>query len=306
MTIQQIRYCLGVADCGSFNKASEKLYISQPSLTSSVHDLEAELGFEIFKRSSRGITETERGSDFLFDARQLFQNYEALVSKYTGQEKKTFTVSTLYYAFARKAFVQVVKEFSNMDYDFSFREKRALNVIEDVASASSDLGLLYLSERNRDEILKNLTANSLTFTPLTQCGAFVYLHKNHPLAANKYISLEELKPYHFVTFDTDDVKAFFPDELINNCGLDQPITVADRATELNLIKNLNGYTFLSGPFEDHAREEESDDFLTIPLQSSPDFETEPFTLGYINRKGLKVEMLANHYISAVKKILKVK
>lgn len=305
MTIQQIRYCLGVADCGSFNKASEKLYISQPSLTSSVHDLEAELGFEIFKRSSRGTTVTEKGNDFLFDARLLFQNYEALVSKYTGQERKSFTVSTLYYAFARKAFVQVVKEFSGQDYDFSFREKRALDVIEDVASGSSDLGLLYLSKRNREQILKNLAANSLTFTTLTECGAFVYLHKNHPLSKNKVISLEELKPYHFVTFDTDDVRAFFPDDVIKNFGLDQPITVADRATELNLIKNLNGYTFLSGPYEDQTREE-SDGFLTIPLQSPADSDSGTFTLGYINKNGLKTEMLANHYISAVKKILKVK
>ena len=306
MTIQQIRYCLGVADCGSFNKAAEKLYISQPSLTSSVHDLEAELGFEIFKRSSRGTTVTEKGSSFLLDARQLFQNYEALILKYTGQEKKSFTVSTLYYAFARKAFVQVVKEFSDMDYDFSFREKRALNVIEEVASGSSDLGILYLSERNRDEILKNLKANSLTFTALTECGAFVYLHKNHPLSKNKWVSLEELKPYHFITFDTDDIRAFFPDEVIKNFGLDQPITVADRATELNLIKNLNGYTFLSGASEDQAREEESEDFLTIPLQSLHESDLSPFTLGFINKAGTKIEKIANHYILAVKKILNVK
>ena len=306
MTIQQIRYCLGVADCGSFNRASEKLYISQPSLTSSVHDLEAELGFEIFKRTSRGTSLTERGSEFLLDARQLFQNYEALLNKYTGQEKKSFSVSALYYAFARKAFVQVVKEFSDMDYDFSFWEKRALNVIEDVAAGNSDIGLLYLSERNREDILKRLAANSLVFTPLTECGAFVYLHKNHPLTRKKWISLEDLKPYHFVTFDTDDVKSFFSDEIIKSFGLDQPITVADRATELNLIKNLNGYTFLSGASEEQAREDESEDFLTIPLQSLHDSDSTSFSLGYIIKKDSKIGKPADHYISAVKKILGIK
>lgn len=303
MTIQQIRYCLGVADCGSFNKASEKLYISQPSLTSSVHDLEDELGIVIFKRTSRGTTVTDKGNEFLQDARTLFENYEALVNKYIGQEKKRFSVSALYYAFARKAFVQVVKDFSGMDYDFSFWEKRAVNVIEDVANDNSDLGLLYLSDRNREEILKRLSANSLIFTPLTECGAFVYLHKNHPLSKKEWILLEDLEPYHFVTFDTDDVKSFFSDEDIKKYNLDQPITVADRATELNLIKSLNGYTFLSGAPDDQAREEESEDFFTIPLKMTEKKSSHNFSLGYITKKSSKLGKPAKDYISAVKKIL---
>ena len=130
MTLQQIKYILGVAEAGSFNRASERLFISQPSLTSSVHDAERELGFEIFNRTSRGINLTDWGTDFVNDAKELYSHYENLIKKYSQSGKKSFSVSTLYYAFARIAFVQIVKEFSKGDlqgtYDFAFREKKLL------------------------------------------------------------------------------------------------------------------------------------------------------------------------------------
>ena len=124
MTLQQIRYILGVAQAGSLNKASEKLFISQPSLTSSIHDAEWELGFEIFHRTSRGVKPTQRGEAFICDAKELYAAYEALLKKHSAQEKKSFSVSALYYAFARTAFVEILKKFSNDAYDFAFREKK--------------------------------------------------------------------------------------------------------------------------------------------------------------------------------------
>ena len=307
MTIQQIRYCLGVADCGSFNKASEKLFISQPSLTSSIHELESELGFEIFRRSARGTSVTETGSSFLTDARLLFQSYENLINKYRTPAKKHFSVSALYYEFARYAFIEVVKAYSSDLYDFSFREMRAQNVIEDVSDGKSDIGILYLSDKNREEITKAMTLNNLKFTHLTECGAFVYIHISHPLAKNKWISLEELKPYHFITFDTDDVKSFFSDSIIQEYNLNQPITVADRSTELNLLKKLKGYTFLSGISAETSRLENSDseDFVSIPLKNVNNNTSHSFSLGYIIRKNSKIEKITQEYISAVKKILNI-
>lgn len=303
MTIQQIRYCLGVADCGSFNKASEKLYISQPSLTSSVHDLERELDFPVFKRSSRGVVVTEKGNEFLCDARALYENYLQLLEKYTSENKRTFSVATLYYEFARKAFIDVVKEFSAEQYTFSFREMRAIDIIEDVSGGKSNLGLLYLNERNRDEISKALSSHDLEFTHLTDCGAFIYIHKSHPLAYNDIITLEDLLPYHFVTFDTDDVKSFFTDEAIEKYKLNQPIKVADRSTELNLLKKLNGYTFLSNVFSSEQKSEDSDGFITVPLKKSDCVQGDVFDLGYITNKKNKLDVPSSHYISRMKKIL---
>ena len=304
MTLQQIKYILGVASSGSFNKASEKLYISQPSLTSSVHDAEYELGFPIFNRSARGVTITERGQSFINDARKLYSNYENLITKYTQKEKRYFSVSALYYAFARKAFVEIVKKFSNEGWDFSFREKKASDVIADVSAGNSTLGILYLSEQNREEINKSLTAGKLEFHHLTECNAFAYLHKKHPLAKKESLSLEELSEYRFVTFDTDDVKSFFSDEVIIRYGLDKAITVADRATELNLIEQLNGYTFLSGIYGEDSNDP-SEDFVLIPLQNLDENYSHTFELGYITQAGQKMDDLTLTYIDAIRRILHI-
>ena len=301
MTLQQIKYILGVADSGSLNKAAEKLFISQPSLSSSVHDAENELGFKIFSRSSRGVTVTERGENFIHDARIVYENFENLLKKYGQNEKKTFSVAALYYSFARKAFVEVVKKFSAENYDFSFHEMKAEKVIDNVAATKSDVGIIYLSETNRNEILKSLEAKNLGFYHLTECSALVYLHKSHPLAKNESISLENLSEFQFVTFDTDDLKSFFSEETIESYNLKNPIMVSDRATELNLIKNLNGYTFLSGvPGEDI-----NDDFITIPLEKNDDKNSGTFELGYIMLKDGRKNEISLAYIDALCRILKI-
>lgn len=304
MTLQQIRYIIGVAEAGSLNKASEKLFVSQPSLTSSVHDAEGELGFEVFHRTSRGVKTTERGADFIREARDLYKQYENLINKYSAEGKKAFAVSTLYYAFARTAFVEIVKEFSRDSYDFAFREKKASGVIADVALGKSELGILYLSDANRESILKTLRTNNLDFHHLTECNAFVYLHKNHPLAKKESISLEELSEYHFVTFDTDDVKSFFSAEVISRFGLDKAITVADRATELNLMQTLNGYTFLSGVFGEDGNEDD-DNFVLIPLQNHDEKISHSFELGYITKKVTRMDNISLTYIDAVRRILHI-
>ncbi|WP_294430690.1 LysR family transcriptional regulator [uncultured Treponema sp.] len=302
MTLQQIKYVLGVADSGSFNKASEKLYISQPSLTSSVHDLENELSFKIFNRNSRGITLTEKGRDFISDAKNLYHEYQKLIEKYTCHTKKSFSVSALYYAFARKAFVEVVKNFSSEGYDFSFRERKASDVIYDVMAEKSELGILYLSDSNHEAISKNLKENKLSFHKLTECSAFVYMHKTHPLADRESVSLDDLSEYKFVTFDTDDLKSFFSEEDIQLYGLNQAITVADRATELNLIEHLNGYTFLSGV----SGEESSEDFVLVPLKNHDGSVNRSFELGYIQKNGKKLDNISQAYISSIIKILNIK
>ena len=304
MTLQQIKYILGVAEAGSFNKASEKLFISQPSLTSSVHDAEYELGFQVFNRSARGVTVTERGQSFIQDAQNLYAKYEELLKKHCGIEKKTFSVSTLYYAFARKAFVEIVKKYSSQGYDFAFCEKKASDVIDDVAEGKSTVGILYLSDSNSAEINKSLAAHKLEFHRLTECNAFAYLHKKHPLAKKESLSLEELSEYRFITFDTDDVKSFFSDDVISHYGLDKAITVADRATELNLIENLNGYTFLSGIYgEDLNDPDES--FVLIPLQNHEAKISHTFELGYITKAGQRMNDISLTYIDVIRRILHI-
>ena len=301
MTIQQIRYVIGVAEAGSFNKASEKLFISQPSLTSSVHDLEYEIGFQIFNRTARGVTLTEKGKDFLDDAKNLFKNFCDFQEKFTRREKKIFSVSTLYYAFARKAFVDVVQRFGPEGYDFAFREMRAEEVINDVAEKKSEIGIIYLSDSSRKQVQKSLEAKNLVFHHLTECNAFVYLHKKHPLAEKESISLDELSDYQFVTYDQSDLKSFFTKDVQRRRELTQAITTVDRATMLNLIKELNGYTFLSGILG----EEDDGEYIPIPLRNLNDDICRTFELGYITADNERMNNISLTYIDNIRRILHI-
>ena len=193
MTLQQLRYAIGIAETGSFNKAAEKLYISQPSLTAAIRDLEDELNILIFNRTSRGVKLTSEGEDFISYARELYHHYETVLEKYgkIGKRKKKFGVSTQHYSFAVKSFVETVKLFDTEKYEFAIRETRTKEVIEDVASFKSDIGILYLSDFNRKIITNLLNARDLAFHKLIDCKAYVYLWKGHPLAKNKFITLDE-------------------------------------------------------------------------------------------------------------------
>ncbi len=245
---------------------------------------------------------TDRGIYFIADVKKLYRNYEDILEKYVGKRRKVFSVSALYYAFARKAFVEIVKKFSQDVYDFSFREKKASDVIADVANGESSIGILYLSDSNRRKILKSLSDYKLDFHHLTECNAFVYMHKKHPLAKKESLSLEELADFQFITFDTDDVKSFFPEDILKKYELLNPITVADRATELNLLENLNGYTFLSGVL---GEDEASDDFITIPLKSLENFPFGTFELGYIVKTNEQMDEIALCFINSVRRILNI-
>ena len=181
MTLQQLRYAIGIAETGSFNKAAEKLYISQPSLTAAIKDLEDELNILIFNRTSRGVKLTSEGEEFVAYARELYHHYESVLDKYgkIGKRKKKFGVSTQHYSFAVKSFVETVKLFDTDKYEFAIRETRTKEVIEDVASFKSDIGILYLSDFNRKIIMNLLNARDLAFhkliRPMCTCGRGIRL-----------------------------------------------------------------------------------------------------------------------------------
>lgn len=189
MTLQQLHYAITIAESGSLNKAAESLYIAQPSLTSSMQELERELGITIFNRSGRGVTLTADGAEFLQYAKQLYSQYEMLTEKYKNPQnlKKKFGVSTQHYSFAVKAFVEMVKYFDTTRYEFAIRETQTKDVIGDVTSMKSEIGILYLSDFNRAAIGKLLRTAGLEFHHLIDCKAYVYLWSGHPLARQKSI-----------------------------------------------------------------------------------------------------------------------
>ena len=155
MTLQQIRYLITIAETGSLGKAAEKLYVSQPSLTSAVKELEKELGFPLFHRTSKGVVLTAEGLRFLPYARQVEAQYLNLMEAFGKMEKRrtSFAVSTQHYSFAVKAFVEVTQQADVAEYELAIRETRTREVIRDVGSLRSEIGVIYLNGSNRKPLL---------------------------------------------------------------------------------------------------------------------------------------------------------
>ncbi|MBR1813221.1 MAG: LysR family transcriptional regulator [Lachnospiraceae bacterium] len=303
MTIQQLNYTITISEAGSLNKAAETLYISQPSLTSSIQELERELGITIFNRSGRGVSLTNDGLEFVQYARQVVQQYNRLLEKYgkDGVIKKKFGVSTQHYSFAVKSFVEMVKQFNTREYEFAIRETKTLEVIQDVASGKSEIGILYLNDFNRKAIEKFLRTNSLEFHPLIDCDAYVYLWKGHPLARHPSIRLEDLADYPCLSFEQGASGSFyFAEEILSTSEYPRMIKANDRATMLNLMVGLNGYTLCSGII---CEELNGSDYIAVPLDTDETGAGDKMEIGYIVKKNTIRSEMATLYIEELQHYL---
>ena len=303
MTIQQLRYVSVICDEGSLNKASEQLYIAQPSLTSALQELEKEIGITIFNRGGRGVTPTNDGLEFIRYAREVISQYDNLLEKYGkgGNLKKKFGISTQHYSFAVKSFVEMVKHFGTDEYEFAIRETRTRDVIDDVASGKSEIGILYLNDFNRKPLEKLLKSNSLIFTPLTECSAYVYLWKGHPLAKNDKIRFEDLKDYPCLSFEQGDKGSFYyAEEILSTSEYPKTIKATDRATMLNLMIGLNGYTLCSGVISEELNGSE---YLAVPFEADDDTVGSNMVIGYISKKNLMLSNLAQLYVKELEQYL---
>lgn len=306
MTLQQLKYVIGIAEAGSLNKAAEKLFISQPSLTSTIHDLENELGITIFNRTGRGVTLTNDGTEFLSSARQLYLNYQNLMEKYgdNGSIKKKFGVSTQHYSFAVKSFVEMVKKFGTNDYEFAIRETKTREVIDDVASLKSEIGILYLSDFNRKAITSLLKSKDLDFHHLINCKAYVYLWKGHPLAKNKEITFAQLEDYPCLSFEQGDEASFyFAEEILSTSEYHRTIKANDRATMLNLMIGLNGYTLCSGII---CEELNGSEYIAVPFHDEDASINRIMEIGWITKHNFTQSSIGQTYIEEVKKYLGLK
>ena len=305
MTIQQLRYVIVICEEGSLNKASEQLYIAQPSLTSAVQELEKELGITIFNRGGRGVTPTNDGLEFIRYAREVLSQYDNLLEKYgkNGNLKKKFGISTQHYSFAVKSFVEMVKHFGTDEYEFAIRETMTRNVIDDVAGGKSEIGILYLNDFNRKPLEKLLKSNSLVFTPLTECNAYVYLWKGHPLAGRASIKFDDLKEYPCLSFEQGDKGSFYyAEEILSTSEYPKTIKATDRATMLNLMIGLNGYTLCSGVISEELN---GSDYLAVPFEPDDDTAASNMVIGYISKKNLLLSHIAELYVKELDNYLRV-
>lgn len=295
MTLQQLKYALTIADCGSMNEAAKQLFISQPSLSETMKELETEIGLDIFLRSNRGIVITPEGEEFLGYARQVTEQFGLLQSKYIDKNvKEKFSVSTQHYTFAVKAFVETVEQIGMEQYEFAVHETTTISVIENVKNFKSEIGVLYENDFNEKVLNKMFKENGLEFVELFSCDTFVYLWSGHPLAKQDVITMEELDEYPCLSFDQGKNNSLYlAEEMKSTYEYRRLIKANDRATLLNLMIGLNAYTLCSGII---CEDLNGNDYKAVPLK-----ETEKMRIGYIKRKGAKVSHIGELYIEELKK-----
>lgn len=295
MTLQQLKYALTIADCGSMNEAAKQLFISQPSLSETMKELETEIGLDIFLRSNRGIVITPEGEEFLGYARQVTEQFGLLQSKYIDKKvKEKFSVSTQHYTFAVKAFVETVKQIGMEQYEFAVHETTTISVIENVKNFKSEIGVLYENDFNEKVLNKMFKENGLEFVELFSCDTFVYLWSGHPLAKQDVITMGELDEYPCLSFDQGKNNSLYlAEEMKSTYEYRRLIKANDRATLLNLMIGLNAYTLCSGII---CEDLNGNDYKAVPLK-----ETEKMRIGYIKRKGAKVSHIGELYIEELKK-----
>ncbi len=301
MTLNQLKYAIAISKENSLNDAAKKLFISQPSLTGAMHALEDEIGFDIFTRSKSGISLTIKGSEFIGYARSVVEQYDILDAKFISKTnvKRKFSVSMQHYSFAVDAFVEMVRQFGYDEYEFEVHETKTHEVITNVKNQKSELGILYINDFNKKVISKVLSEAGLEFVPLFDSGICVYIGKNNPLAKEKLgsgesITFEELDDYPCLVFDQGEYNsAYYSEEVLSTREYKQIIRANDRATMLNLISGLNGYTLCSGILCGDLNGEE---YCAIKLDTE-----EKMTIGYIARKSSIISEIGQRYIEEIMK-----
>jgi DNA-binding transcriptional LysR family regulator len=298
MTLRQLKYMIAVVNCNSISKAAKALFVSQPSLSAAIRELETEVGMPIFSRTAKGVALTADGVEFLSYARQIVEQTELLEQRYLNRKpsKRVGAVSTQHYAFSVNAFSNLIAKLDTEEYEFSLRETRTYEIIEDVKNLRSEIGVLYLNAFNEKVMRKLLKENGLVFHPLFEAGAHVFVSVSHPLASSRIIAPADLEPYPCLSYEQGNYNSFyFAEEMLSTVSHKKDIIVSDRATLFNLLIGLNGYTICSGVLSSDLN---GDQIIAVPLDSE-----EKMLVGWITSGRAKLSAFAAAYVEELKNVI---
>lgn len=298
MTLQQLKYVIEIVLCGSINEAARRLYMTQPSLSKAVKELEKELGIDIFLRTSKGITLSRDGAEFLGYARQVVEQAELLERRYfnASPSQQLFSVCTQHYAFAVNAFVEMIKKHGASEYQFTLRETRTYEIIENVKNLRSEIGILYLSSFNEKVMTQIMKEEGLDFHPLFEARPHIFISAQNPLASRLSVSLEDLDAYPRLSFEQGEYNSFYyAEEMFSTIPRKKSIQVSDRATLFNLLIGLNGYTISTGVLSTDLN---GSNIVSVPLDVD-----ETITVGWIVHKKTRLSRMANIYLEELKQII---
>lgn len=296
MTIQKLRYIVEVTSCGSINEAAKRLFISQPSLSSAIKEVEEEAGIQIFLRTNKGVVLSQEGVEFLGYARQVLEQVTLLERRYDSSKpvKQLFSVSTQHYAFVVKAFVNLVKQYGGEVYEFVFRDTRTYEILEDVKTLRSEIGVIYLNDFNGKVLRHILKQEELDFHVLFHARPHVFISAKHPLAQRTAVTLDDLEAFPCLTFEQGETNSFYyAEEILSTLPRSKSIRVSDRATIFNLMIGLNGYTISTGVMN---AELNGEGIIAIPLAVD-----EIITVGWISHKKVPLSIMADRFIQELKK-----
>lgn len=297
MNINQLKYVLEAAASSSMREASTKLYVSQPALSASIHELEEELGILIFERTNKGISVTDAGREFLSYAKKAVQQYEILEERYLSRDsdRERFSVSTQHYNFAIKAFTNMIKVLDLDKFIFSIHETKTIEVLKDVRHLKSEVGIISFSGSNEALIKKFFRDYQLDFTPLMKRDTYVYVWKSHPFAGRDEISIDEMQDYPCISFDqSDDSNFYITEEAMADYDFNKMIKSNDRATSMEIMAELDAYSIGSGMLS--GKNAILQGLAAIKLK-----EEDPLTIGYITRKGSTMSLYGKRYVEELMK-----
>lgn len=296
LTLQKMRYLVAVAEKGSITGAAGELFVSQPGLTKTIHEVEDEVGIRIFERSSKGITVTKQGEEFLAYVRQVLEQVDLLQEHFMqqGAHKRLFCISSQHYGFAVRAFADLVREYADDRYDFSFRETATYEIVEDVAEMRSALGILYLNDYNETVLRRLFKERNCVFEEVCVTVPHALLSRRHPLAQCESLLPEELAPYPYLCYEQGTHNSLYlAEEMCSSVEPSRTIRVRDRATLCNLLTEVNGYTVSSGGID---REFLHPGLLAIPLRGQGSIH-----IGYITHRNRLRGPLSRFYLQALRR-----
>lgn len=297
ITLQQLRYFVEVAVEGSISAAADLLYVSQPTMSAALKDLESRVGSTLLLRTTRGVRLTEDGTEFLGYARQVTEQAELLERRYLGRapSRRLLAVSTQHYSFVVDAFARMVKASDAAAYSFSLRETRTWDLIEDVRTLRSELGVLYRNDFNRNVIDKLLRDSGLVFTPLFFASPHIFVARTNPLATRARVTLDELDALPRLTFDQGANNSFyFAEEILSTRSTKQNIQVSDRATIFNLMISLGGYTISTGIISDDL----DPSIVAVPLDVD-----ERIEIGWIGQSSIELTTQARRFVAEMRDVV---
>lgn len=295
MRIQQLEYLERIVEAGSINEAAKRLFLTQPSLSNAVKELENEMGIQIFQRSSGGISLTAEGREFMTYSKQILDQVNLMNERYKNgqQRKQSFSVSAQHYAFVVHAFVELIKSVNANEYQFTLRETETQNIFNDLAQFKSELGILYTNGFNQKIMQRLFKENNLVFTPLFVAKPHIFVSRYNPLTSKPSVNLSDLEDYPYLSYEQGEVNSFyFSEEILSTLSHKKSIKVSDRATIFNLMVGLNGYTISSGIISSKLND---DKIVAIPLNVDDDI-----TMGWLKHRQVELSPLAERYLTMLK------